>query len=74
MSGMSPDDSITVTPDVRGGKPCIRGTRITVYAVLEYLAVGMTEPELLRDFPALRPEHVRAVLLTPAPPMAVHPS
>jgi uncharacterized protein (DUF433 family) len=62
MLGMNPDDWITVTPDVRGGKPCIRGTRITVYDVLEYLAGGTSEADLLRDFPSLRPEHLRAVL------------
>ena len=60
---MDAEEWITVTPDVRGGKPCIRGTRITVYDVLEYLAGGMSEAELLRDFPALRPEHIRAVLV-----------
>jgi hypothetical protein len=42
MSAMNPEDLITVTADVRGGKPCIRGTRITVYDVSEYLAGGMT--------------------------------
>mgnify|MGYP001569510320 CR=1 FL=1 len=56
------EDFITVTPGVRSGKPCIRGTRITVYDVLEYLAGGMTEQEILADFPALRPEHIRACL------------
>jgi uncharacterized protein (DUF433 family) len=59
---MGYEQYITVTPDVRGGKPCIRGTRITVYDILEYLAGGMTESELLTDFPTLRPEHIRAVL------------
>jgi uncharacterized protein (DUF433 family) len=56
------EDFITVTPGVRSGKPCIRGTRITVYDVLEYLAGGMTEQEILADFPSLRPEHIRACL------------
>ena len=59
---MNFDDYITITPGVRGGKPCIKGTRITVYDILEYLAGGMTETELLVDFPNLRPEHIRAVL------------
>lgn len=59
---MNTDEWITVTPDVRSGKPCIRGTRITVYDVLEYLAGGMSEAELLHDFPELRPEHIRAIL------------
>lgn len=56
------EDFITVTPGVRSGKPCIRGTRITVYDVLEYLAGGMTEEEILADFPSLRAEHIRACL------------
>ena len=46
-------DRITVTPGVRSGKPCIKGTRITVYDVLEYLAGGMTEAQILADFPDL---------------------
>lgn len=54
---------IAIDPDIRGGKPCIRGTRITVYDLLEYLAGGMTEAEILADFPSLRPEHLRATLL-----------
>ena len=59
---MNFDDYITITPGVRSGTPCIKGTRITVYDILEYLAGGMTETELLADFPNLRPEHIRAVL------------
>lgn len=59
---MPSDDLITVDPGVRGGKPCLRGTRITVYDVLEYLAGGMSEAELFHDFPSITPEHVRAVL------------
>jgi uncharacterized protein (DUF433 family) len=55
-------DRITVTPDVRSGKPCIKGTRITVYDVLEYLAGGMTEDEILSDFPRLSREDIRACL------------
>jgi uncharacterized protein (DUF433 family) len=53
---------IALDPAVRGGKPCIRGTRITVYDILEYLAGGMTETEILVDFPSLRAEHIRACL------------
>jgi uncharacterized protein (DUF433 family) len=53
---------ITVTPGVRGGKPCVRGTRITVQDVLEYLAAGMTEAQILSDFPSLTSESIRAVL------------
>ena len=56
------EDYIAITPGVRSGKPCIRGARITVGDVLEYLACGMTEAEILADFPALRPGHIRACL------------
>lgn len=53
---------ISIEPGKRGGKPCIRGLRITVSDVLEYLASGMTESEILRDFPDLTPEDIRACL------------
>jgi uncharacterized protein (DUF433 family) len=56
------EDHITATPGIRSGKPCIKGTRITVADILEYLAGGMSEAELLAGFPDLRPEHIRAVL------------
>lgn len=46
-------DYITIKPNKRGGKPCVRGLRITVYEVLEYLASDMTEEEILEDFPDL---------------------
>jgi uncharacterized protein (DUF433 family) len=55
-------DRITIEPDKRGGKPCIRGMRITVQDVLEYLASGMTEAEILEDFPYLEAEDIRACL------------
>jgi uncharacterized protein (DUF433 family) len=55
-------ERITITPDVRSGKPCIAGTRITVYDILEYLAGGMTEAEILVDFPCLTQDDLRAVL------------
>ena len=55
-------DYITIEPDKRGGKPCIRGMRITVYDVLDYLASDMTEAESLADFPDLTHEDVRACL------------
>lgn len=55
-------ERIAIDPQVRGGKPCIRGTRITVGDVLEYLAGGMTEAELLSDFPSLQPDDLRAAL------------
>lgn len=54
--------TITVEPGKRGGKPCVRGLRITVYDVLEYLASGMTEAEILADFPDLTQEDIRACL------------
>ncbi len=53
---------ITIDPDKRGGKPCIRGLRITVYDVLETLASGMSEAEILRDFPDLTADDIRACL------------
>jgi uncharacterized protein (DUF433 family) len=53
---------ITIEPGKRGGKPCIRGLRITVSEVLEYLASGMTADEILRDFPDLTREDIRACL------------
>ncbi len=53
---------ITVEPGKRGGKPCIRGMRITVSDVLEYLAGGMSEDDILRDFPYLTREDIRACL------------
>jgi uncharacterized protein (DUF433 family) len=59
---MSWEDRISVDPQVRSGKPCIKGTRITVYDVLEYLAGGMTESEILGDFPDLKAEDIRACL------------
>ena len=55
------EERITVNPAVRSGKPCIQGTRITVYDVLEYLAGGMTEDKILGDFPDLTREDIRAV-------------
>jgi len=55
-------DRIVITPGIRGGKPCIRGTRITIYDILEYLAGGTTESDLLRDFPDLQAEDIRACL------------
>jgi uncharacterized protein (DUF433 family) len=53
---------IVIRPGVRSGKPCIRGTRITVSDVLEYLAGGMTEDEILHDFPEIKREDIRACL------------
>ncbi len=59
---MSYDAIITLEPGKRGGKPCIRGLRITVSDVLEYLASGMSEDEILRDFPDLTRDDIRACL------------
>ncbi len=59
---MSYEQIITIEPDKRSGKPCIRGLRITVYDVLEYLASGMTEDEILADFSELTREDIRACL------------
>jgi uncharacterized protein (DUF433 family) len=59
---MQLEDYIAITPDVRSGKPCIKGTRITVYDILEYLAGGMSQEQVLADFPDLKPEHIRAAL------------
>ncbi|MBL8875101.1 MAG: DUF433 domain-containing protein [Phycisphaerae bacterium] len=53
---------ITIEPGKRGGKPCIRGLRITVYDVLDYLASGMTQEQILADFPDLSQEDIRACL------------
>ena len=54
---------ITIDPEKRGGKPCIRGFRMTVSDVLEYLASGMSEEEILKDFPDLTREDIRACLV-----------
>ncbi len=53
---------ITIEPGKRSGKPCIRGLRITVSDVLDYLASGMSEAQICADFPELTPEDVRACL------------
>lgn len=55
-------DIITIEPGKRSGKPCIRGMRITVYDILEYLAGGMTEAEILEDFSELTSEDIKACL------------
>ena len=53
---------ITIEAGKRGGKPCIRGLRITVYDVLNYLSSGMTPEEIIADLPDLTHENVRACL------------
>ena len=55
-------DRIVIEPGKMGGKPCIRGLRITVYDVLDYLASGMSEDEILADFPDLERDDLRACL------------
>jgi uncharacterized protein (DUF433 family) len=59
---MAKQSLITINPARRSGKPCIRDTRIAVYDVLEYLASGMTEAEIIADFPELTQEDIRACL------------
>ena len=55
-------ERITIDPDMRGGKPCIRGMRITVYDILGYLASSMSHEEILSDFPYLEEEDILASL------------
>jgi uncharacterized protein (DUF433 family) len=62
LSFMDYSQIITMEPGKRSGKPCIRGLRITVGDVLGYLASGMTHAEILRDFPYLTEEDIRACL------------
>ena len=59
---MNYQDRIVIDPAIRNGKPCVRGTRITSYDILEDLAGGVSEDQVLRDFPALASEDVRAAL------------
>jgi uncharacterized protein (DUF433 family) len=59
---MKYDHLITIEPDKRSGQPCIRGLRMTVQDVLEYLAAGMTHAEILADFPDLTEDDIRACL------------
>ena len=60
--GMDYRERITIEPGKRSGKPCIRGLRITVYDVLDYLAGGMSEDQILADFPDLEREDIRAAI------------
>lgn len=61
-SAMAWQDIITFESGKRSGKPCIRGLRITVYDILEYLAAGMTTQDIITDFPELDPADIRAAL------------
>ena len=59
---MSYQDRITIDPLIRSGKPCIKGTRIAVADVLDYLGGGMAVAEILDDFPDLKAEDIQACL------------
>ena len=59
---MDPLSRIVIDPEIRFGKPCIRGTRVSVGDVLSYLASGMTEADILSDFPQLTRDDIRACL------------
>jgi uncharacterized protein (DUF433 family) len=59
---MDYQDFITISPGKRSGNPCIRGMRITVYDILEYLAGGMTQAEIIEDFSELTTEDIQACL------------
>jgi uncharacterized protein (DUF433 family) len=54
---------IEINPAIRFGKPCIKGTRISVYDILGWLAAGMTEKEITKDYPEIKAKHVKACLL-----------
>ena len=56
-------DRIVIDPDVMVGKPVIKGTRIPVYLLVEFIANGMTEKEILKEYPQLRKEDIKAALL-----------
>ncbi|HZY38494.1 MAG TPA: DUF433 domain-containing protein [Mucilaginibacter sp.] len=62
MEQINYKDYIEVDPEVRFGKPVIKGTRITVYDVLSWLALGMTHPEIISDFPQLTERQILACL------------
>ncbi|MBX3293348.1 MAG: DUF433 domain-containing protein [Acidobacteria bacterium] len=59
---MNASTYISIDPNIRFGKPCIKGTRIAVSDILQWLASGMSEEEILVDFPQLKTEHIRAAL------------
>lgn len=59
---MNAIERITLEPGKRGGRPCIRGLRISVYDVLSMMGSGMSEKEILEDFPELEPDDLRACL------------
>jgi uncharacterized protein (DUF433 family) len=53
---------ISIDPEIRFGKPCIKGTRITIADILQWLASGMSHAEILKDYPLLKEEHILAAL------------
>ena len=53
---------ISINPEIRFGKPCIKGTRIAILDILQWLASGMTEKEILEDYPSIKKEHIQAAL------------
>ncbi len=54
---------ISINPEIRFGKPCIKGTRIAVGDILNWLATGMTNIEIIEDYPSLKEEHIKAALM-----------
>ncbi len=54
---------ISIDPNIRFGKPCIRGTRIAIVDILQWLASGMTEEEIFEDFPTIKKEHIQTALV-----------
>ena len=58
---MNFEEHIVINPAIRSGNPCVKGTRITVYDILEYFAGGMTEAEILEDFPVLSQKDIQMV-------------
>ena len=61
-SSMTWENHLEIKPGIRSGKPCIKGTRITVQDILEYLAGGMTPDQIVGDFPEIQVEDIRACL------------
>ena len=57
---MNFEEHIVINPAIRSGNPCVKGTRITVYDILEYFASGMTQEEILEDFDYLTKEDIQA--------------
>ena len=53
---------ISIDPEIRFGKPCIKGTRIAISDILQWLASGMSEQEILDDYPSIKKEHIKAAL------------